>query len=178
MGDTTIRVSDELADELYDRKQRGESYEEVIWRLIENRDEAGSQESPDGPQSLPDRRDALSPPAEHEVAEADEEEPEGAEELLRSLDLSGSGSRYDARVNAVLEFYAYLQDHPGERVSRGDLEELVDERDIDIGYGSFKSLWGNWIKKNTSQGRDFDTLARLPGVQIDGRDYIYTKEEV
>lgn len=35
MGDTTIRVSEELADELFDRKKRGESYEDVIWRLIE-----------------------------------------------------------------------------------------------------------------------------------------------
>lgn len=33
---TTIRVSDKLADELYSRKQRGESYEDVIWRLIEH----------------------------------------------------------------------------------------------------------------------------------------------
>jgi predicted CopG family antitoxin len=36
MGYTSIRVSDELADELYERKQRGDSYEDVIWRLIEN----------------------------------------------------------------------------------------------------------------------------------------------
>lgn len=41
MGDTSIRVSDELADELFDRKQRGESYEDVIWRLIE---EAGEEQ--------------------------------------------------------------------------------------------------------------------------------------
>ena len=34
MGDTSIRISEELADELYDRKNRGESYEDVIWRLI------------------------------------------------------------------------------------------------------------------------------------------------
>lgn len=32
---TTISVSDELADELYTRKKRGDSYEDVIWRLIE-----------------------------------------------------------------------------------------------------------------------------------------------
>jgi len=38
MGRTTIQVSDELADELYSRKGRGESYEEVIWRLIEEAD--------------------------------------------------------------------------------------------------------------------------------------------
>jgi hypothetical protein len=38
MSDTSIRVSDELADELFDRKRRGESYEDVMWRLIEQAD--------------------------------------------------------------------------------------------------------------------------------------------
>lgn len=32
---TLLRVSNDLADELYDHKQRGESYEDVMWRLIE-----------------------------------------------------------------------------------------------------------------------------------------------
>jgi predicted CopG family antitoxin len=44
MGRTTIQVSDELADELHDRKERGDSYEDVIWRLIER---AGSVEATD-----------------------------------------------------------------------------------------------------------------------------------
>lgn len=35
MGRTTIQVSDELADELHSRKDRGDSYEDVIWGLIE-----------------------------------------------------------------------------------------------------------------------------------------------
>jgi predicted CopG family antitoxin len=35
MGRTSIQVSEELADELYGRKERGESYEDVIWRLID-----------------------------------------------------------------------------------------------------------------------------------------------
>lgn len=39
MGITSIQVSDELADELYERKTRGESYEDVIWRLIEEVDD-------------------------------------------------------------------------------------------------------------------------------------------
>lgn len=39
MGKTSIQVSDELADELYNRKQRGESYEDVIWRLIDEADD-------------------------------------------------------------------------------------------------------------------------------------------
>ena len=33
-----IQVSDKLADELHDRKDRGESYEDVIWGLIEDAD--------------------------------------------------------------------------------------------------------------------------------------------
>jgi predicted CopG family antitoxin len=39
MGRTTIQVSDELADELHSRKSRGDSYEDVIWRLIEENGE-------------------------------------------------------------------------------------------------------------------------------------------
>jgi predicted CopG family antitoxin len=34
MGRTSIQVSDELADKLHDQKDRGESYEDVIWKLI------------------------------------------------------------------------------------------------------------------------------------------------
>jgi len=39
MGTTSIRVSEELADELHDRKNRGDSYEDVIWRLIGDGDD-------------------------------------------------------------------------------------------------------------------------------------------
>ncbi len=39
MGTTTIQVSDELADELHNRKDRGDSYEDVVWRLIEEADD-------------------------------------------------------------------------------------------------------------------------------------------
>ncbi len=35
MGETTLRISDELAEELAKRKQRGDSYEAVIWRLLD-----------------------------------------------------------------------------------------------------------------------------------------------
>lgn len=38
MGTTTIQVSDELADELHDRKERGDSYEDVIWRALGDND--------------------------------------------------------------------------------------------------------------------------------------------
>jgi predicted CopG family antitoxin len=43
MGYTSIRVTDELADELYARKKRGDSYEDVIWRLIEEAGDGGGE---------------------------------------------------------------------------------------------------------------------------------------
>ena len=36
---TTIQVSEELADELHSRKERGDSYEDVIWRELGEKDE-------------------------------------------------------------------------------------------------------------------------------------------
>lgn len=39
MPKTSIQVSEELADELHDRKERGDSYEDVIWDLIKTTDE-------------------------------------------------------------------------------------------------------------------------------------------
>ncbi|WP_277543314.1 hypothetical protein [Haloarcula laminariae] len=43
MSDTSIRVSEDLADELHDRKNRGDSYEDVIWRLIEKSDDVENE---------------------------------------------------------------------------------------------------------------------------------------
>lgn len=96
-----------------------------------------------------------------------------AEDVLRSLDLPGSGSKYETRVQAVLAFYERLQEHPGEPLEKGDFEDLVEERDLDVGYSSFRSLWNNWVKSNRSQGRDTNTLAQLPGVEIDGDTYVF-----
>lgn len=42
VGRTSIQVSEELADDLHARKGRGESYEDVIWRLIEAADESAT----------------------------------------------------------------------------------------------------------------------------------------
>lgn len=38
MASTTMWASDELLDALHDRKQRGESYEDVVWRLMETQE--------------------------------------------------------------------------------------------------------------------------------------------
>lgn len=39
---TSIRITTDLADELHDRKERGDSYEDVIWRLIEAAEETNT----------------------------------------------------------------------------------------------------------------------------------------
>lgn len=36
MEQTTIRVNDDTADELHNRKNRGDSYDDVIQRLLEH----------------------------------------------------------------------------------------------------------------------------------------------
>lgn len=114
-------------------------------------------------------------PLEEPTTEQQSDGPdEDAEEILRSLELPGSGSRYEARVDAVLSFYDHLQERPGELVSKGDFGDLVDEEDIDVGYSSFDSLWSNWVKKNEDQGRPYNALTQLPGVEMDGDDYVYT----
>lgn len=61
MGDdTTIRVSEELADELYARKTRGDSYEDVLWRLIQQVDAADPTDvdrAPSDQEDVDDDRD-------------------------------------------------------------------------------------------------------------------------
>lgn len=168
--DTSIRVTEELADELFDRKKRGETYEDVIWRLIEQGDRGGAEPA----RETGGRRGApTSEPDPQPDEERTEDDDTDVEALLRSLDLPGDGSKYEARVETVLTFHEYLRDHAGERVSKGDLKDLVEDRDLDVAYASFGSFWGNWVKKNESQGRDFNTLTQLPGVEMDGDDYVY-----
>lgn len=168
MGRTSIQVSDELADKLHGMKDRGDSYEDVVWRLIEQAE--GEDEEPSEPSFEPTETPS---PTETPQREPEGEHQEDAEDILRSLDLAGSGSRYEARIDAVLAFYDHLRERPGELVSRGEFEDLVDERDIDVGYASFGSLWSNWVKSNEGQGRSKNTLAQLPGVEMDGDDYVY-----
>jgi len=35
MADSTMAASEGLKDELHDLKERGDSYEDVVWRLLE-----------------------------------------------------------------------------------------------------------------------------------------------
>lgn len=48
MDRTTISVSDEVADKLHELKERGDSYDEVLRRILAERGEDIEQEDTDG----------------------------------------------------------------------------------------------------------------------------------
>ena len=104
---TTISVEEELADELYSRKGRGESYNDVIWRLIEKAD---AQEDGDA------ERNAPPAPPEQEAPEQDTqplEEEQTLEDTIAEIAdavLPGSGQKLAARRDALRATVDYLRD--------------------------------------------------------------------
>ena len=68
--------------------------------------------------------------------------------------LPGSGEVLEARVNAILAMYEYLQEHGS--AEKRDLLGVVDADAVD--YASPDSVWSNMVN-----GRD--TLRALPGVE-------------
>jgi len=111
MSQTTISIPEELADELYARKSRGESYADVIEGLLERveRLEDGDghtpveQTRPAEPVST--RRDDV----ESEPAEATE--PATLEELIETIDVPGSGEKERERREAVRAAVDYLREN-------------------------------------------------------------------
>ena len=142
MADTSIRVSEELADELYDRKGRSTSYEEFIWELIERAD--AHEATADAGRTARD-----SSPAQDAHADA----AERRREALRK-ELAGSGDLLESRVDAIIAMYDLLRE-------RGEAKKdnLLDAVDVDAtGYASRASVWSNMVKGK-------DTLSALPGVE-------------
>ena len=56
MGKTTIQLDDETADRLYERKARGESYDDVVRRLL---GETGERRSEPEPEPAPPREESV-----------------------------------------------------------------------------------------------------------------------
>lgn len=77
---TTISVSNEVADELYERKDRGESYDDVLRRLLElnheinNTDNRNSETSKDTETEEFGEKEVWGDDKENEMDEVDPEE--------------------------------------------------------------------------------------------------------
>jgi hypothetical protein len=151
MADTSIRVSEELADELYQRKGRGTSYEDFLWGLLERVDKA--EERGGGS----DRSPADTPGETSSGEEEPRRDENGGEGGLRAQireELAGSGDRLEARVGGVLAMYDHLREY-----GEAEKDELLDVVDVDAtGYESRASVWSNMVKGK-------DTLRALPGVE-------------
>lgn len=149
MGRTTIQVSEQLADELHDRKERGESYEDVIWRLIHDKERVAEDLPGEGGGVYERATESESEP--EPIAEPDREAVD--REQLRE-EVAGSGELAQARAGEILKMYDLLREE-GE-AEKTDLLEVVD---VDAtGYADRESVWANMVK-----GRD--TLRALPGVE-------------
>lgn len=143
MADTTIRVSEELADELYKRKGRSTSYEDYIWQLLEEADGV-------------DRDDSATESPEEAGIGTPTPTPDVDREALAEA-LAGSGDVLERRVDAVVEMYALLRE-----AGAAEKSDLLGAIDVDAtGYDSEASVWANMVK-----GRD--TLRALPGVEPPG----------
>lgn len=181
MGRTTIQVSDELADELHGRKGRGDSYEDVIWRLIEkvedggrSDDEAESGVSDDavGTRGLQESaREGVRDDTEVHV-ESDETDSRRA---LRGVEFPSTVDREEA-IEAILAARNYLREH--ETASMRDIVMDVmpehslgyDVPELEEGDRYKGSWWRNVVK---------DGLEALPDVEYRDtyNDYQYTGDE-
>ena len=123
-------------------------------------------------------RDAADPPADpppdaHGGDDTGEEDAlADARDRIDTLDLAGSGTDYERRRDAVVRMYEHLRERPGERVSKSDFEALLDGTDVGYG-GGFPSLWANWVKSSGDRPNALDTL---PGVELQGNDYVFRPE--
>jgi hypothetical protein len=158
---TTIRVSDEVADELHARKQRGESYDDVLRRLLwgdaeaaeSPPEEAAAEEAPDpdpGAEAEAAKVAGPSPAAEPGSAEwvgyylerMDEDLPSGVEFVEATKAVAAAREHIDAEGEATMReiVRAVMPEHPlGYNVE--DALETIDAGD------RFRGAWWRRVVK-------------------------------
>lgn len=97
MADTSIRVSEELADELYDRKGRSTSYEDYLWQLLDEVD-SHDRSTVQGPTGEP------KPPTPDEFG--------GVLDDAREAFADDPDARQQARVESLRAGLAAVRDEP------------------------------------------------------------------
>jgi len=174
MEHTTIRVDEEVADELARRKGRGDAYNDVI------RDLLGMGEGDGGVSAAAGHGERTAgvlkegTPAERQRREKGHARVDAARERVHKLDLPGSGERQQCREAGVLDLYQHLMNHAGEVVTTQELKAEIDADEVD--YASVGSFWTNCVK---SSGDRPNALVALPGVEeLGGGRYHYDEPEV
>lgn len=157
MGRTSIQVSEELADELYERKQRGESYEDVVWRLIEQAE--GEQDTLSRERAQQTRDAAPDPDVSDEAGVADVE-PESGVQVPREGEIADAvwdavdevaqnwdhDDRFSTRRLAAASVLQYALDS-GEHIGKSsEIVEAARERHPVEGQGD-----DTWWKKNVRE---------------------------
>lgn len=153
MGRTSIQVSDELADELHGRKERGESYEDVIWNLIE---EAGGGQNGSQSREEPSPSEPEPTPADIEDAGA-----RSVEASVATVDFP-SGKPREECVEAVRVAYEYLRDAGGASM-RDFVIDVMPEHPIGYDVPDLEPgerYRGSWWRKVVKPG-----LQALPDVE-------------
>lgn len=133
----------------------------LIW-TVEQR--PGPQRPADTPEPTTEPNDRHTPPPEPTGLDVDD-----LERRVRELDIPGSGSRLDARVDAIVAIVEYLEQE-GE-AHTGQLKLLVDGDAV--GYSSVGSFWTNVVRAK-------DVFKELPDVEAPGKGekvYTYTGVE-
>lgn len=140
---TTIWASEELADELHQRKKRGESYEDVIWRLIDQADQANRSDRSDQPVDVDDQDDVpVAGDGSPAPAPTSTASGKPVDDWIEGLELPGVGPQLDRRREAVRAAYDLLRER-GSIMSGEMKNELYPEYPAD--YGSKKSWWNNLV---------------------------------
>jgi hypothetical protein len=140
-----------------------------VWWTPQYDAESGRERAETPTRNPRDQQDAPADTTAHTPERDPENDPR---EILDALGRPGSGTDYEHRLDAVVTMYELLQANAGDRVSKGDFEELLAGEDVGYG-GGFDSLWSNWVKANENAGRPENALAVLPGVEQRGDDYVY-----
>jgi hypothetical protein len=167
MTDTTIRVSEELADELYRRKGRTTSYEDYIWELLAEVD-SDLDTSDDTTTAAARGRDEQFPDDPQDTGER----IDLARKRVHELGLPGGDDLQQRREAAVLELYEELMSEPGEVVATTELKDTLEHTGA---YSSVGSFWKNCVVGSSDRE---NALAALPGVdELGNGRYVYNPLE-
>jgi hypothetical protein len=172
---TTIQLEEATAERLRSRKRGGETYDDVIRRLL-----ASGEHRPPTPG---ERVGNISHPSETapvdgapvEIASdtsPDDETPSAElgdmaavrralNESVDELELPGRNEgATEARRDAVREMVSLILDHTPRPVSKDRLLGVVDVEEV--GYGSARSFWSNAVK---GSGDKRNALTSLEGIR-------------